>query len=92
MTDSRSAVATRELQQLERRRRLLERLIVIARSFETLKRSLESLMHQGEVQSEPRPELLASLDARGRKELNMSDAEVKLRLDNLDTRLNAQFR
>ncbi|MDP3846621.1 MAG: hypothetical protein Q8R10_09385 [Pseudomonas sp.] len=49
-------------------------------------------MHQGETQPEPHPELAATIDTLGRKVLNMSGAEVKLRLNNLDAKLNAQFR
>jgi hypothetical protein len=92
LNDSSTTGATRALQQLERRRRLLERLIFVARSLESLKHSLENVIDQGEELSESRPEVAATFNALGHRLRNMSDAEVKLRLDNLDHKLHAQFK
>ncbi|MDX5298433.1 MAG: hypothetical protein LPK85_05720 [Gammaproteobacteria bacterium] len=84
--------ASEELQFLERRRNILERLILVARSIETLKKSLENLLNPGSDEEAQKPEILASLEALGRKVRNLSDADVQLRLSNLDERVKSKFR
>ncbi|MES2821771.1 MAG: hypothetical protein V4812_22590 [Pseudomonadota bacterium] len=83
-------LAVRTLQHLETRRCLLERLIVIAHSLEVLKHSLESLIDPLD-DSEPPPDVAATFAALDHKLRNMADAEVSLRLKNLDSQLKLQF-
>ena len=90
MTDSASARAARRLQQLERRRDLLERLIFIAGSLETLKQGLENLI---DLTGAPPPLAQASgtFEALDPKLLALETAEVQLRLTQLDRELQTQF-
>lgn len=90
MSDNSTALAVRTLQHLESRRCLIERLIVIARSLELLKNSLVGLLDPLD-DSEPHPDVAVTFDALDRKLRNMADADVMLRLANLDNQLRLQF-
>lgn len=88
MTDSASARAARRLQQLERRRDLLERLIFIAGSLETLRQGLENLV---QLTGEPPAHMSSAFEALDPKLLALETAEVQLRLIQLDRELRTQF-
>ena len=82
---------TAELSHLELQRQVLERLVRVARSLETLKHGLESVLDQGHADQPLRPELEATFHTLGGKIRNMSDAEVLLRLKKLDRALAVSF-
>lgn len=88
MTDSASARAARRLQQLERRRDLLERLIFIAGSLETLRQGLENLV---ELTGEPQPLAhINTFEALDPKLQALESPDIQLRLSQLDRELQAQ--
>lgn len=89
MTDSASARAARRLQQLERRRDLLERLIFIAGSLETLRQGLENLV---ELTGEPQPpaHMSSTFEALDPKLQALESPDIQLRLAQLDRELQAQ--
>ncbi|MET1077783.1 MAG: hypothetical protein ABWY06_07160 [Pseudomonas sp.] len=90
MVDSSPALTARMLQQLERRRVLLERLIFIAGSLETLKSGLESLVDLTGDPTSATP-MNVTVEALDRKLLAMEGPEIRLRLVNLDRELQSQF-
>ncbi|WP_148863554.1 hypothetical protein [Marinobacter fonticola] len=82
---------TRALQQLEESRTFLQRLIVAASAIEGLKHSVEDMLAQGAVASDDQPHMARFIEGLGRKVRNLSDAEVRLRLEKLDRRIGGLF-
>lgn len=82
---------TRALQQLEESRSFLQRLIVAASAIEGLKRGVEDMLAQGEPAADNDPNMTRFIEGLGRKVRNLSDAEVTVRLEKLDRRLQGLF-
>ncbi|MFE8070388.1 hypothetical protein QQM79_04960 [Marinobacteraceae bacterium S3BR75-40.1] len=83
---------TRALHYLEERRHFLERLVAAAGTIEALKHSMENMLDQGSRDGGESPHMARFIESLGRKVRNLSDAEVRLRLEKLDRRLRRLFK
>lgn len=82
---------THLLLDLEKRRSLIEKLLSIARSIESLKGSLEALVLHNQASDQIPDVFFAFIGSLGKKIKNLSDAEIALRLATLEKKTNFKF-
>lgn len=91
MSANQNANTTTLLRDLQRRRSLIAKLLSIARSIESLKCSLEALMLHNQTGDEIPDAIFSLFGSLGQKIKNLSDAEIALRLANLDKITKIKF-
>lgn len=91
MSAKHNSDTTNILRDLEKRRSIIAKLLSIARSIEPLKCSLEALMLHNQAGDEIPDAIFSLFGSLGQKIKNLSDAEIALRLANLDKITKIKF-
>ena len=91
MSSKQHASTSHLLEELEQRRRVIEKLLSIASSIESLKGSLEALILHNQASDHIPDVIFAFIGSLGKKIKNLSDAEIALRLTTLEKKTSFKF-